>query len=84
MSLTLTLDSRGEQLIAAHLRSGQYDSPEELVNHALDALTDHETSAAAVKNMTPEEAVDDILELRRGLSLGGLRVKDMIDEGRKY
>ena len=32
MPLTLTLDPHGEHLIAAHLRSGRYNSPEEVVN----------------------------------------------------
>ena len=33
---------------------------------------------------TREEAVADIRELRKGVTLGGLRIKDPIDEGRKY
>ena len=34
--------------------------------------------------MTPEEAVDDIRELRKGVTLGGIRIRDLINEGRKY
>jgi hypothetical protein len=34
--------------------------------------------------MTPAEAVADIRELRKGGTLGGFRIKDLIDEGRKY
>ena len=30
------------------------------------------------------EAVDRILELREGTSLGGLKIKDLIEEGRKH
>jgi hypothetical protein len=30
------------------------------------------------------EAIDRILELREGSSLGGLKIKDLIEEGRKY
>jgi hypothetical protein len=30
------------------------------------------------------EAIDRILELREGTSLGGLNIKDLINEGRKY
>jgi hypothetical protein len=33
---------------------------------------------------TPEEAGQDIRELREGVSLGGLKIKDLINEGRKY
>jgi hypothetical protein len=32
---------------------------------------------------TPAEAVDRIRELRKGLSLGGLKIKDLINEGRR-
>jgi hypothetical protein len=34
--------------------------------------------------LTPEQAADDIRELRKGLTLGGVRIKDLISEGRKY
>jgi hypothetical protein len=34
--------------------------------------------------LTPEQAVDDIRELRKGVTLGGLKIRDLINEGRKY
>jgi hypothetical protein len=34
--------------------------------------------------MTPAEAVADILEVREGVTLGGLKIKDLIHEGHKY
>jgi len=37
----------------------------------------------ATRTMTPAEAVADIRELRKGVTLGGLRIKDLINEGRK-
>jgi len=33
---------------------------------------------------SPAEAVADILELRKGVRLGGLKIKDLIHEGHKY
>jgi hypothetical protein len=33
---------------------------------------------------TPAEAVADIRELRKGVTLGGLKITDLIREGRKY
>ena len=33
---------------------------------------------------TPEEAGRNIRELRRGVTLGGLRIKDLIHEGHCY
>jgi Arc/MetJ-type ribon-helix-helix transcriptional regulator len=83
MSLTLTLNTHSEQLIAAHLRSGLYQSPEEVVTRALETLAEKEQHAATTGTMTPTEAVDDIRELRKGVTLGGLRIRDLIDEGRR-
>ena len=37
-----------------------------------------------MRTMTPAEAVADIRELRKGVTLGGLRIKDLINEGRKH
>lgn len=34
--------------------------------------------------MTPREAGQDIRELRKGASLGGVKIKDLIHEGHKY
>ena len=84
MPLTLTLDPHGEQLVTAHLRTGRYQSPEEVVTRALETLTEKELPTTPTRTMTPAEAVADIRELRKGVTLGGLRIKDLINEGRKY
>jgi Arc/MetJ-type ribon-helix-helix transcriptional regulator len=84
MPLTLTLGSHGEQLVEAHLRTGRYQSPEEVVTRALETLAEKEPAAAPTATMTPAEAVADIRELRKGITLGGLRIKDLINEGRKH
>ena len=84
MPLTVTLDPHGEQLVAAHLRSGRFHSPEEVVARALETLAEKEPPAASTRTMTPAEAVADIRELRKGVNLGGLRIKDLISEGRKH
>jgi Arc/MetJ-type ribon-helix-helix transcriptional regulator len=84
MSLTLNLDPHGEQLIAAHLRTGRYHSPEEVVTRALETLAEKDPPAVPNRTMTPSEAVADIRELRKGVTLGGIRIKDLVNEGRKY
>ena len=84
MPLTVTLDTHGEQLVAAHLRSGLYHSPEEVVTRAPETLAEKAPNAVQARTMTPAEAVADIRELRKGVTLGGLRVKDLVNEGRKY
>lgn len=81
--MTLTLDPHGEQLVAAHLRTGRYQSPEEVVTRALETLAEKEPPANE-PTKTAAEAVADIRELRKGVTLGGMRIKDLITEGRKY
>lgn len=83
MPLTVTLDPRSEELISVHLRSGRYHSPEEVVTRALESLTEREPPNPPRKK-SPAEAVADIREMRKGITLGGLKIRDLIDEGRKY
>jgi Arc/MetJ-type ribon-helix-helix transcriptional regulator len=83
MALTLTLDPHGEQLVAAHLRTGRYHSPEEVVTRALETLAEKEPPVPQRKR-TPAEAVAHIRDSRKGVTLGGLRIKDLIHEGHKY
>lgn len=83
MPRTLILDSHGEQLLSAHLRSGRYASPEEVVTRALETLAEKEPPVVERKK-NPAEAVASIRELRKGVTLGGLKIKDLIQEGRKY
>jgi len=77
-------DPHGEQLVAAHLRTGRYHSPEEVVTRALETLAEREPPMVPTQAMTPAEAVADIRELRKGVTLGGLRIRNLINEGRKY
>jgi Arc/MetJ-type ribon-helix-helix transcriptional regulator len=80
----LTLGPHGEHLVEEQLRTGRYRSPEEVVTRALETLAERESPSVASGSMTPAEAVADIRELRKGGTLGGLRIKDLINEGRKH
>lgn len=82
--MTLTLSRRGEQLIAEYLRSGRYSSAEEVVAKALEILAEKEGASEQIEPLTPAEAVADIREMRRGVTLGGLAIQDLIREGRKH
>jgi len=59
-------------------------SPEEVVTRALETLAEREPPMVPTQAMTPAEAVADIRELRKGVTLGGLRIRNLINEGRKY
>jgi Arc/MetJ-type ribon-helix-helix transcriptional regulator len=77
MSAEICLTPRSEAHLQKLLATGAYRSAEEVVKRALEAL--EEKSSNAVK-----DAVDDIIKLREGNTLGGLKIRDLIDEGRKY
>jgi Arc/MetJ-type ribon-helix-helix transcriptional regulator len=80
LPLTITLDRHGEEIIKAHLRTGRYRSPEEVVARALETLAQSETPEAPHRK-TPAEAVAHIRQSRKGITLGGLKIKDLIHEG---
>ena len=82
MPLTLILDPHSEEIVAAQLRTGRYQSAEEVVTRALETLAEKEAETGEPRK-SPAEAVADIRELRKGLTLGGLKIKDLINEGRK-
>jgi len=81
--MTVTLTDHAQELLQAALARRPGHGPAEVVETALAALVEKDPPASA-GTMTPDEAVADILELRKGISLGGLRIRDLINEGRKY
>jgi hypothetical protein len=84
MPLTLTLDHHGEQLVAQHLRTGRYQSPEEVVTRALENLSEQRDLPQSPEKKSPAEAVAHIRQSRKGVTLGGLKIKDLIHAGHKY
>ncbi len=84
MSTTIQLTPRGEELLKEQLSRGLYRSPEEVIEGALETLAQKQIRTLPHNQKSPAEAVADILELRKGVRLGGLRIKDLIHEGRKY
>ncbi len=83
VALTLTLGPQSEQLVEAHLRTGRYRSPEEVVTRALETLAEKEP-LGIVRQKTLAEAIAHIRESRKGITLGGLKIKDWIHEGHRY
>jgi Arc/MetJ-type ribon-helix-helix transcriptional regulator len=85
MSTTVRLTPHAEALLQKQLANGSYRSPEEVVERALETLAkDGEQSRLEPPTKTPAGAVADIREIRKGLTLGGLRIKDLIHEGHKF
>jgi Arc/MetJ-type ribon-helix-helix transcriptional regulator len=83
--MEIHLDSRGEHLIEQQLRSGRYQSAEQVVVSALESL--NQSGQALVQNDERRRAVQDMMEFagKHGFTLGaGIRLKDLIHEGHKY
>ena len=80
--MQVTLTRYAQELLNEELaRTGS--SPEEVIERALEQLTERERGTFS-PSRTPAEAIADIRELRKGVTLGGLKVTDLIREGRKY
>ena len=86
MSTTIRLTPHSEELLQEQLARGPYRSPEEVIERALETLAQKESVPFDLGPATksPPEAVADILELRKGVRLEGLKIKDLIHEGHKY
>jgi hypothetical protein len=85
MGTTVRLTPQGEALLQKQLASGTYRSPEEVIERALIALAMWVgESGLAPSAKSPSEAVASIQENRKGITLGGLKLKDLIREGQKH
>ena len=81
--MQVTLTPHGEELLKAELARHVGSSPEQILERALEKLAE-QPLAAADRKKTPAEAVAHIRESRKGVTLGGLKIKDLIHEGHKY
>ena len=68
--MNFRLTPQSERLVKEQLAHGGFRSPEEVIERALEALT-------ATKD--PAHALADILN-RKGVTLGGIRIKNLIHE----
>ena len=82
--MQVTLTPHGEELLRAELARQAGSSPEQILERALERLAEEPPVPGTERKLTAAEAVDDILELRKGVTLGGLKIKDLIHEGHKY
>ena len=65
------------------LKRGHYRDAEDVIQQALQTL--HATHQASLSQVHEcQEAAARIRELRKGVTLGGLKIKDLLHEGHKY
>jgi hypothetical protein len=80
--IRLELEPEIEAQLAAEAQARGFalDQYVEKIVEARPATLCHEQATSR----SIDEAIDRILELREGTNLGGLSIKDLINEGRKY
>jgi len=79
--MQVTLTPHGEELLKDQLARHAGSSAEEILERALETLAEQQPPE---RKRTPAEAVAHIRESRKGITLGGLKIKDLIHEGHKY
>lgn len=70
-----------EQLVQEALNSGRYRTVDEFLDEALSAWKNSAAQRYDLKKS--RAAVASIRELRQGVTLGGLTIKDLVAEGRR-
>jgi len=80
--MTISPTPEQERKIEEALRAGLIESPEQLLDVGLEHLGHSDRSDAS---HSVADAVDRVASFgrRHGLSLGGLKIKDLINEGRR-
>ncbi|MGH9444896.1 MAG: hypothetical protein ACRD3O_04100 [Terriglobia bacterium] len=83
---TIRLTPQSEKLLEEQLTRGSFNSPEEVIERALETLAERESTrpGRAPSSKKPAEAVADIMEIQKRNRLGGLKIEDLIHEGHKY
>jgi Arc/MetJ-type ribon-helix-helix transcriptional regulator len=77
--MTITLQPDQERAIEEAIRAGAFRSVDEFIDAALAILPN---TAAAEPAVTPARK-SRLWELRQGLALGDLSIKELIEEGRE-
>jgi len=81
--MTISPTPEQERKIQEALRAGLIDSPEQLLDLGLEHI--RENHGERTSERSTAEAIERAATFgkRHGLSLGGLKIKDLINEGRR-
>jgi Arc/MetJ-type ribon-helix-helix transcriptional regulator len=82
--MILTLNPEHERMVNEEIQAGHYRNAEEVIGSALEALREKRQGfLRRAEQRDPKRAAARIRERRKGVTLGGLRIKDLVDEGRR-
>ena len=80
--MTIELKPEHKRIIEDAVQSGRYHSVDEFLDEAFAAWKRIDNKPRFAKKKALAAAIR-IRELRKGLSLGGLTIKDLVNEGRR-
>ena len=81
--LILILNPEQERLVNEELQA-DYRSADEVIGRALEALREKEHDPLGHdRKRDPKGAAARIRERRKGVTLGGLKIRDLVNEGRR-
>jgi hypothetical protein len=81
--MNVRLTPASERLLKEQLVHGSFRSPEEVIQRALEVLAEKAPTAEAGSENTAAQALADILN-RKGVTLGGIRIKNLTHEGHRF
>ena len=84
--MSIKLKPETEQLVEEEIRNGHFRSVDELIVQGVQALREKSSGSSEPShtNGTVAQAVARLRTLRRGVTLGGLKVKDLAREGHRF
>ena len=77
--MTINLKPETERLVREEIESGRFRSVDELIVESVRALRAQKRAMGDYQG-----AAARLRELRKGVTLGGLRIKDLAHEGHHY
>lgn len=81
--MTIEIKPETEQLLREAISKWHFASVDELIAKTLQAWSEKGGGLGREVRHTPTEAAARIRELRQGLRLDGIKIRDLINEGRR-
>jgi len=83
--MLIELKPETARLVEEEIRCGHFQSIDELVVEAVRAFREKISQRSGLTDQQHlAEAVDHLRQLRKGVTLGGLKVKDLSHEGHRF
>ena len=79
--MTITLRPEQEKVIQQAIETGMYKSVDEVLDSALESIPKREAGHPTLTRS--QIAGQRIRELRKGVTLGGTSIRELIEEGRE-